>query len=484
MLTLIRRARRRLLYNELLSEGVTATSAALAALIVLLILGTEVLNWYWVLLLPGTAVALAWYRVGRRVPELYVSAQTVDRRMNLADVLSTALYFSERAGPAADSELRRLQRQQAETAAATVDLRRAVPYRIPRSAYAAGVLVLVASSLFALRYGLTRRLDLNEPMARILQDALGLEGSRSAGTAPRKDLNSPEGRPRDGDGPLASDPPSIDPNQQAGDPLDDDNKPASSAEAKKDAANGKDDGSQDASEGGDPGQGDPRASGEQNASNRSNAEKSGENSRPGAQQGNGSSNSSGLLSKMKEAMQNLLSSMKQQPSGSNSQSSPQSNQAAQNGKQKGQQKAGKPAQEGEKQSGEAGGEQADPDLSSESQQADNAPGKGDDAKPSNKQPGGGIGSRDGSKDVKEAEQLAAMGKITQIIGKRSAALSGEATVEVQSTVQQLRTAYSDRSAQHADAGSEIGRDEIPAALESYVQQYFEQVRKEPAGSKK
>src|SRR5207245_523248 len=103
--------------------------------------------------------------------------------------------------------------------------------------------------------------------------------------------------------------------------------------------------------------------------------------------------------------------------------------------------------------------------------------------PANKQPGGGIGNRDGSKDVKQAEQLAAMGKITQIIGKRSANLSGEATVEVQSTTQQLRTEYSSRNAQHTESGAEISRDEVPVALESYVQQYFEQVRKQPAPKK-
>jgi hypothetical protein len=76
-----------------------------------------------------------------------------------------------------------------------------------------------------------------------------------------------------------------------------------------------------------------------------------------------------------------------------------------------------------------------------------------------------------------------MGKISQIIGKRQQNLSGEATVEVQSTVQQLKTAYSDRTAQHTDSGGEIGRDEIPAAFESYVQQYFEQVHKQPAPKK-
>ena len=189
------------------------------------------------------------------------------------------------------------------------------------------------------------------------------------------------------------------------------------------------------------------------------------------------------MSKMRDALQNLLSSMKQQNNNSGQQQSQQQQNSAQNGKQKGQQNANK-QQKGEKTNGQSGGEEQDPDLSNESQQAENSPGQGTDSQPSNKQPGGGIGNRDGDKNMKQAEQLAAMGKISQIIGKRSQNLSGEATIEVQSTVQQLRTAYADRTAQHADSGGEIGRDEIPAALESYVEQYFEQVRKQPAPAKK
>ena len=56
-------------------------------------------------------------------------------------------------------------------------------------------------------------------------------------------------------------------------------------------------------------------------------------------------------------------------------------------------------------------------------------------------------------------------------------------MDVQNTSQQLRTAYQERSAEHAQTGAEISRDEIPVALESYVEQYFEQVRK-PAAVKK
>ncbi len=49
---LIRRARLRLLNLELISQGANAFSAALIAFIVLLLLGTEILNWYWAALIP------------------------------------------------------------------------------------------------------------------------------------------------------------------------------------------------------------------------------------------------------------------------------------------------------------------------------------------------------------------------------------------------------------------------------------------------
>jgi len=482
VLTLIRRARRRLLYNELLSQGANAVSAALVAFILLILLGTEILAWYWVLPIPAAALLVAWYRVRQRLPPPYRSAQIVDRRMDLADSLSTAVYFEAHPASTASPELRRLQAEQTERMAEGVDVRRAVPLTLPRTAYAMAALILVASSLFALRYGLTRRLDLNAPMARIVEQALGLDTTHTASAPQRKDLRLPDAGPEDGGSPVDADKPSDDPNLQAGDPLDDNKEPQNAASAKPADKNSKDEEAKaEGQNGEDPqGQGEPRASDDQNSGKGSNSEK--QNQQASGQDPNGSSNSSSLLSKVKEAMQNLLSSMKQQPAGANSQQQ-QQNQSAQNSKQKGQQNAGKQSQKGEKTSGQAGGEEQDPDLSSESQQAENAPGKGDDSKPSNKQPGGGIGTRDGSKDVKAAEQLAAMGKITQIIGKRSATLSGEATVEVQSTVQQLRTAYSDRTAEHADAGGDIGRDEIPVALESYVKRYFDQVRNQPAPKK-
>ena len=96
----------------------------------------------------------------------------------------------------------------------------------------------------------------------------------------------------------------------------------------------------------------------------------------------------------------------------------------------------------------------------------------------------GIGKQDGDKTAREAEQQAAMGKISEIIGKRAANVSGEVMVEVSSGKQQLKTQYSQRDAKHAEAGGEINRDEVPLAYQQYVQQYFEEIRKEPPAKAK
>src|ERR1700722_17703053 len=78
---LIRRARRRFLNQELLSQGANTFSAGLAAFIVLLLLGTEVLNWYFAALIPLAAIAVGIYRAYRRRPSAYRTAQIVDHRL-------------------------------------------------------------------------------------------------------------------------------------------------------------------------------------------------------------------------------------------------------------------------------------------------------------------------------------------------------------------------------------------------------------------
>ena len=68
MLTLVRRARRRLFHNELLFQGANAGSAALLAFILLMLLGTQILRWEVALLIPLAAAGAGLYVARQRVP--------------------------------------------------------------------------------------------------------------------------------------------------------------------------------------------------------------------------------------------------------------------------------------------------------------------------------------------------------------------------------------------------------------------------------
>jgi hypothetical protein len=484
----VRRARHRILANEVVRQAVYACSAILASLILLLLLGTQILSWLWLWVLPLVTLAAGAYLTYRRLPSSYRVAQYVDRVLHLSDTLSTAIYFAAaESGVPADACL--VQRAQAEELASGLDLRRAVPIRAPKAAYWTAVLLLVASSLFAVRYGLDHRLDLRAPLARIVQEKWGA-GEQPQTARLHKSLPSPrQEHPRDfpltidegqtkGPGELESatdaaldtvGEPDVDNSKNAA-PRAGDSKSGPSGEN----VAGK-------SESDSPDGLHTNKEGEQSADGSPGTGKQGE---PGGKQpsNNGGENSN-LLSKFRDAMSNLLSRMRQQPGneGTPQQSSTQGGKQAQNqsgnGRQNGKQGQQSGDQQADAQEGQPGEE------GQNGQNAQSRSGAESGSEPNTKQPGSGIGRQDGSKDVKLAEQLAAMGKISEIIGKRSANVTGEVTVEVQNSSQQVRTPYTQSPSHHQEAGGEISRDEVPVALQAYVQQYFEQLRKmnpEPA----
>ena len=462
----------------------------MGAIIVLLLLGTQLLDWRWLVPIPLATLVLGIYATWRALPSSYGVAKIVDHRLGLADTLSTAFFFGamppeKQAGePMIAPQLRH-----ADRLAGTVAVKEAVPFTLPRALYLAAVLLCVASSLFALRYGLERRLDLKSPLARVIQHALGFETKPEVESAKRKtppnkrpDLKDMEALsiPDANQGPPAELDAAPDSALDTVDVPDTDVKKAEAQSKTKQAdsgekAEGEGESSEEASNAGEGN--DAGKEGQQGAGKKSGESKQASGNQQGGSQGNNSS----LLAKFRDAMQNLMSRMKQQPSGTGSQMQ---QTAAQNGKQ-GQSQASKGGQKGGK---NQSGQQSDGDDSQageESQSAQNATGRGsgqEGEEQSSKQPGSGIGKSDGSKDVQLAEQLAAMGKISEIIGKRSQNVSGEVTIEVQSSSQQLSTPWVRSGATHGDAGGEISRDEVPVALQTFVQQYFEQVRKQ-AGSK-
>jgi len=465
----------------------------LGAFILLLLLGTEILSWQVALLIPLAALAGGFYIARRRLPSAYLTAQIIDRRVGLHDTISTALFFNDRQRSARISpDVVRLQAQSAEQLAQSVDVRQAVPYSIPRAAYTMAALFLVAGSLFALRYGVSRRLDLKQPLASMLHQTFAAEMPEKVARNKMPKVPRPDVAP---DSDMASDEQS---DRRAGDPQDDGTEQAEvgndpfpgktdskngdgskkSQDGQKDANGEQQDGSSDHQAGSDS----EEASSGQQGGNKQDSKEG--NSK---QDSNSSGDNNSLMSKVKDAVQNLLSRMKPQQGQNGQQQS-----GEQNGQQaKGQQNGAKQqsAKNGQQQGGQQQADAQDGQAGEQSQNAHEQQGKGSgnsDSKQASKQPGSGVGSQDGEKRLKQAEQLAAMGKISEIIGKRSQTISGETTIEVQATSQQLRTQYSNRAVQHTQAGAEISRDEIPVALQTYVEHYFEQVRKQvpPAAATK
>jgi hypothetical protein len=463
---LIRRARQRYLLNEAFAQFAFAVAVCLAGVILLLIFGTRYLGWWTVALFAAGGIGLGIFRMRRKTPDSYSTAIRLDENAGLRDALSTALHFSGH--PASvhtggSETFRRLQREQAEAAAGGVTLERAVPFIFPRAVYAMAALGVLVSGLIALRYHLGLGLNLSSPIMRSsVQDQAANNPKQEAKKSDPKEWMQEaqallsrlgvksEGQKAPED--QAELDKALDQALQANpSPKDQKSGMKSGEDSKK-----------------SPDAGDPIENPDENQQNDSSTiqEAGNTNATPSTQES--------LLSKLKDAVSKLISksNMKEDnPTPSGDQQQKQQGDAKMSGDEG---NAGKDKpEEGESMSAALQG-----DANSQSQAGQ----KGKlNSNEEQKGQGSGIGSQDGLKEKREAEQLQAMGKIVEIIGKRGSTVSGEMMVEVQSGKnQQLHTAYTNNDASHGETDGDVTRDEIPLSLQPYVQQYFEQVRKAAA----
>jgi hypothetical protein len=489
---LLRLVRRRWLWTIVLEQ--TARSACLAAIafIILLIVGTQILDWFWPVIVFGLSLVLSCYRVIRRLPPNYRLAQAVDRKLSLADTLSTAFYFAspDAARRDTDEGLRAIQRRRAEELARSIDWRVAFPISSPRSMYAAGAFALLVLGMFGVRYGVKRTLDLRRPIVEIAIDRFRnplqlLAAQKKTPEQKRLEeqfkqlgvsLDQETGEPKS---------PSLDPppdnalelidtpdvnNEGATPNRSKSGEKAKSPEQQGDPLEGSDEQEQAAGNSDAPGDARSQA-------------KSGDKGRPKDARNtpDQAGENSSLMDKMRDAFANLLNKLKIQPKGGDGTQQSSSTKGGQSDGKTGDQTAKKGTEGASR--GEKGDPSGDPQSAQEGEGGEpsqTAQAKGgekgsDQAGPQDSK--SGVGKNDGSKDAREAEQLAAMGKISEIIGRRAANVTGEVMVEVSSGKQQIKTPYSDRSATHIENGGEINRDEIPIELQPYVQKYFEQIHK-------
>jgi hypothetical protein len=497
---LIRRGRRRQLWNLFVHQTSFATVLALGGAILLLLLGTQILNWYWLVLLFTVSLAAGAYRARKQVLSPYQVSQSIDAQLGLHDSLSTAFFFSQHPDHgSATRDFVEGQRQVAEGLARSADVRQGLPFVTPRTFYVNAALAVAVCAMFGLRYGVNRSLDLRPSLVKIAFDGF-LGHPREIADASRKQGRRPFDQDGHRDPGMAVDPweskpadldPASDETLKTIDEPEVNNPDGGSDAGAKAKATGKDQQqpgddplNADKGESSPPGE---EAAGDQEASP-DGGQQSGKqpNTPKNSNQSSNSGENSSLSDKMRDALANLMAKLKMQTKSSDGKQGGSSAQNSQGQKQNQSQNANSKSSPGQQQSEANASSQSQGDQQAQngSQQAAQGRSEARNSDHSTEDGKSGVGKQDGDKSAREAEQLAAMGKISEIIGKRSANVTGEVMVEVASGKQQLRTQYSQRKATHVESGGEINRDEVPLAYQQYVQQYFEEIRKLPAAKTK
>lgn len=442
--------------------------------ILMLLLGTQILEWYWLVLLAVIGLGIGAWRVRSRVFGRYRVAQLLDRELGLHDSLSSAWFLRSEAvaepSPAASFQL-----EYAERLAATVYPASALPLTRSRVWVLAAGLAAVAFGLFAVRYLVTNSLSLERALVPLyhgdvfarrepapplknpsLDDPSGSDQSKKdawpAGNAPKSERQNEPGSSEVKTGIAASE--QVPPQSQLK------------------ANNGLETGAGDkpASQSQSPEQSQPQGTSPQSAAK--------------DQKDSDQQSATGLMDKMKDALSSLMAKMRQNGGAQKSQQESQRSNDAQQATEKA---SAKNDPNGDSQKN-ASNQQTSQDQSAEGQPQGQTTEKTQSSQGRNSnQPTdkegtdsqSGVGRQDGDKEARESEQLKAMGKLAEIIGKRSASVTGDMVVETPSGKQGLKTDYSQRIGQHADLGGEINRDEIPLMYQQYVREYMQQIHNPP-----
>jgi hypothetical protein len=471
---LLERARRRL-FGQLASDKTAlALVIGMGGAILLLLVGTQILDWYWPVLLVAGSLALGIYRLQKNLPSRYKLAQQIDSRLDLADSLSTAVHFAEHTEPGREA-ICQAQAREAELVAQRVDIRAALPSSRSRYLLPATGLVLVAFGLFALRYAVTGTMSLEPSLLKMAYDSFFGTPPQQIAKDQAKHLNAVPQIFNPG-GPET---PATAQDQQVNDLLDPNNSSdpqnPTTADGDKQASDKNGDQKGDSDKQGDD-KSNVKDSKQGDEGKQGDKESKDGQQKDGKQDQSGDSSKEGsMMDKLRDALANMLNKMKPGSSGEKSENAKnEPKDGPKDGKDKGDQ-GDKQKQDSQDSSTEA----SSSSKGAEQNKADQAKASEQSGKASSPDAMSGAGAKDGEKSIREAKALEAMGQISEILGKRSETVTGQVQVEVGSTKQQIKTAFTDRQAVHAESGGEIHRDEVPLMFQPFVERYFEEIRKAP-----
>ncbi|MGQ9916315.1 MAG: hypothetical protein ACUVS7_02760 [Bryobacteraceae bacterium] len=463
----MRQARRRVLALLVIEHLCRAVSAVFLLLAAMLVAGAGVFHPAWpAAALLASAAYVAW-QVRRGTPDDYAVARRADAELGLNDLLATAWHLRRNKRPS-PGVFEPLVEQKASEACRTADVRAAMPFRWNRSATLAAASPCLALAVLAIRVGVLRSFDLRPPLITVHFDTL------TGAPLP------PERPPRQTVRKL--DLPGFSLEQSSARAPDDEQLPAESLRtldvgessapspqgSRRTGRQAQPTGANQQSAAEVPEEGD---AGQEQGGDRAEGQTSDARNAPPPQTPQDS-----LLDKMRDALASLMDKLKlEMPPGNGSSAS----------KQGAKQESAR-RENGRPQPGRKGEQSGEGDMLSSQQQA-----AADSSRQAKSEQGGrpdassqneksGIGKEEGRKELQQAEDLQAMGKLDELIGKRAQNVQGEVMVEVTSSKNPLlKTPYADQTAPRGDLGSELGRDEVPLHLQDYVQRYYEQIRRIP-----
>lgn len=446
--------------QKLRMEGILLRALATAATIILiacglfLLLGVNALTLILLLasLAAGITLIIRDYLRHRR--DAYWIAQQIDSKLDLHDELSTAWACSGRSSRFLDT-----LGDQARRTADTVNLRALFPAPGMQAWRWAALSCVAVVALFAWRWSSLETLDLSAPLigASVEQQQASAEGDGKKTRAQRiREQLKKMGMPlEEMEGVLGF-------SAQGGD--------GKNAGQQQQNAQG-----QAMQQGGQkpPENAKNQTAGQQPGENGQEAKEGNQGPPPqkGPQQGNMGQQASApqqqnsLFDKMKDA----LSSLQDKLSG-------QQNQQAQQQQKNAQQAAG---QQGQKAQSSEGEQSKQGNQAGQPQDASNNKSNGNEqAQSSPNQNKSGQGSSDGDKNIAEQKQAEAMGKISEILGRRAENINGDMQLKTSSKNNRLTTDYVEQTARSSDADQSVrSREEISLEAQAYIKRYFTALHK-------
>ena len=460
-------------------EGFLGLAVCLVGFCSLLVLGTRYVPFVTLPLVAGLGAWIAIQRLRACLPTSYAVAQLVDTNSGLHDALSTAYHFRTAGLGWQSAEVAKAQYESASKLAATIDPKRAFPRAISRAQRSSVWLLASALVLFGLRVGLQANHSFEPPLASLILTAIfGEQPGSQASALPRAAeidrLRTEQALPGDEEffersASQQDAPDSQLPSEDHEQPPDQDGEMPDvegliTVPLEEQGPEGMPDDSMLQAEQSDlPSEGE---GGEMPTD-------------PGSDAWDEEAQS--LFDKLKQAFDNMLQTLDMASAES---SSSESGQEQGSGSTEEAASSGNPADSGEAeqdpsaQAADASmeGGEAGPEAG-ESASAGSTSGEDSTGDQSSGENASAAGTSDGDKELAEAEQLEVLGALEELYMERAEKMRGEVTIETRLAEQSASVPYNQRSTSHGDGGGAVSRDEIPAPYRTYIQNYFDTLRR-------